>query len=124
MELSQKLRLLRKKLNLSQRQVAEALGINRSAYAYYETGTTRPKISTLTNIAKIYNITVDELLDDEIYQGDGLRVKSNNPVVDNWTSSDKFNELSDFEKSVLIRLRLLSGEDKKDVVDYIDEKLK
>lgn len=124
MELSQKLKFLRKKLNLTQQQVADALGIKRSAYAYYETGTSSPKIGTLSDIAKIYNITVDELLDDEIYQGDGLRVKSNNPVVDNWTSSDKFNELSDFEQSVLIRLRLLSGEDKKDVVDYIDEKLK
>lgn len=123
-ELSKRLKFLRKKFNLTQQQIADALGIKRSAYAYYETGKTTPKISTLGDIAKIYNITVDELIGNDAESGDLLRVKSNNPVVDNWTSSDKFNELSDFEQSVLIRLRLLSGEDKKDVVEYIDEKLK
>lgn len=124
MELSKRLRFLRKELNLTQQQVADALKIKRSAYTYYETGKSTPKLNTLNDIARIYNITLDELLDDDFNEGDGLRVKSNNPVVDSWTSSDKFNELSDFEQSVLIRLRLLSGEDKKDVVEYIDEKLK
>ena len=72
----------------------------------------------------MYNVSVDELLDMDDGQGEIVRVKSNNPVVDNWTSSDKFNELSDYEQSVLIRLRLLSGEDKKKAIEYIDKKLK
>lgn len=124
MELNDKLKFLRKQLNLTQQQVADALGIERSAYTYYEKGTTKPKIKTLSLLARMYNISVDELLDLDVQQGDMMRVKSNNPVVDNWTSSDKFNELSDYEQSVLIRLRLLSGEDKKEVIDYIDKKLK
>lgn len=124
MELHEKLKYLRKELNLTQQQVADGLGIERSAYTYYEKGTTNPKIKTLCLLARMYNISVDELLDLDIKHDEIMRVNSNNPVVDNWTSSDKFNELSDFEQSVLIRLRLLSGEDKKEVIDYIDKKLK
>ena len=124
LELGEKLKFLRNSLNLTQKQVADALGIERSAYTYYEKGTTKPKIKTLSLLARMYNISVDELLELDIEQGEIMRVKSNNPVVDNWTSSDKFNELSDYEQSVLIRLRLLSGEDKKNVIEYIDKKLK
>ena len=121
LELGEKLKFLRNSLNLTQKQVADALGIERSAYTYYEKGTTKPKIKTLSLLARMYNISVDELLELDIEQGEIMRVKSNNPVVDNWTSSDKFNELSDYEQSVLIRLRLLSGEDKKKVIaDYME----
>ena len=124
MELGEKMKCLSNSLNKKQKQVADALGIERSAYTYYEKGTTKPKIKTLSLLARMYNISVDELLELDIEQGEIMRVKSNNPVVDNWTSSDKFNELSDYEQSVLIRLRLLSGEDKKKVIEYIDKKLK
>lgn len=124
MELGEKLKFLRESLDLTQQQVADVLGIDRSAYSYYEKGTTKPKIKTLGLLARMFNVSVDELLDMDDGQGEIVRVKSNNPVVDNWTSSDKFNELSDYEQSVLIRLRLLSGDDKKEVIDFIDKKLK
>ena len=42
------LRLLRRAGGWSQREVAERLHINRSTYAYYETGRTRPEYETLS----------------------------------------------------------------------------
>lgn len=65
---------LRKKMNLSQEQMAEKCGVSRSALAKWENGTTTPHIYMLVDIAKIYGVSVDELLsgkmdesvDDEI----------------------------------------------------------
>lgn len=56
------LRLLRRANGWAQREVAERLHINRSTYAYYETGRTRPEYETLVNIAKLHGVSVDFLL--------------------------------------------------------------
>ncbi len=124
MELSEKLKVLRNALNLTQQQVADALGIQRSAYAYYEVGKSTPKLKILADIASIYNVTVDELLGRTEFAWEELRVMSSNPVIDNWTSNDRINQLSDFEQSVLIRLRLLPSEDKRKIIELIDQRFK
>lgn len=46
-ELKDVLTKLRKNARLSQQQVADILKINRSTYAYYETGKSKPKLPTL-----------------------------------------------------------------------------
>lgn len=56
------LRLLRRANGWSQREVAERLHVNRSTYAYYETGKTRPDYETLLSIADLYGVSVDFLL--------------------------------------------------------------
>lgn len=56
------LRLLRRANGWSQREVAERLHVNRSTYAYYETGKSRPGYETLMSIAKLYGVSVDFLL--------------------------------------------------------------
>lgn len=57
------LRLLREKNGLTQKQVAEMLNIDRSTYAYYECGKTRPDILTIAKLARLYRISTDFLLD-------------------------------------------------------------
>ena len=44
------LRLLREKNGLTQKQVADMLNIDRSTYAYYESGKTRPDILTIAKL--------------------------------------------------------------------------
>lgn len=124
MALAQRLKYYRKALKLTQQQVADALGIQRSAYAYYETDKSTPKLNTLRDLAKIFNVTVDSLLGNEEDENTGkiLNVNSSNSFIDNWSVNDKFNQLSDYEHSVLIRLRLLSNDDKEDILKYIDKK--
>ena len=53
---------LRKQKGLSQEQMAEKCGVSRSAIAKWETGATTPNIYIIGEIAKIFNVTVDELL--------------------------------------------------------------
>lgn len=60
------LRFLRtSKTDLSQSQVAKILIIDRSTYTYYELGKIQPDIRALKELAKLYNISIDALLDYE-----------------------------------------------------------
>lgn len=57
-----RLRALRGYHNLTQRQIAQSLSIDRSTYAYYETGKTHPDFETLTRIARMFGVSTDYLL--------------------------------------------------------------
>lgn len=59
---SDRLRELRLKKNLKQKQVADALGISESAYGYYEQGRREPSQESLVKLAEILNTSVDYLL--------------------------------------------------------------
>ncbi len=52
-ELGRNLRLIREKLALTQKQLADALGLDRSTYSYYEVGKVTPDIFTLIKLSKI-----------------------------------------------------------------------
>lgn len=60
--LPERLRLLRKQNHMNQQDVAAPLHIDRSTYAYYETGTTQPPLSILVKLALLYDVTTDFLL--------------------------------------------------------------
>lgn len=61
--LRKRIRQLRIDSLLSQQEVADALGIIRSTYAYYEVGRTHPKLYTLCRLARFYSLSLDEFLD-------------------------------------------------------------
>ena len=62
MKFHEKLRSLRKEANFTQKQIADVLGIDRSAYSYYETGSSVPPMPKMVILAKIFNCSVDELM--------------------------------------------------------------
>ena len=55
-------KLLRLCNGLRQQEVAEALGINRSTYSYYELDKSRPSYETLLQISYLYDVSVQFLL--------------------------------------------------------------
>lgn len=57
-----RLRALRELHSLSQGQVAVALNIDRSTYAYYELGRTSPSAEKLVLLALYYRVSSDFLL--------------------------------------------------------------
>ena len=63
MAINEKLKYYRAKNNFTQTQVSAALGIDRSTYSYYELGKTIPSINMLSNIAKLFNVAIFDLLD-------------------------------------------------------------
>ena len=64
-ELGQKLKELRKRAGLTQKQLAEKLQLSRVNYTRYETNAVRPDYETLILLADFYEITLDELFGRE-----------------------------------------------------------
>ena len=60
--LHKNLRLLRKINDMTQREVAEQVYIDRSSYSYYESGRIEPSYHTLVLISKVFHVSVDVLL--------------------------------------------------------------
>ena len=54
MELSQKLKELRKKQGLTQLELAERLFVSRQAISGWEAGTSRPSTENLQSLSKLY----------------------------------------------------------------------
>ena len=68
------LKILRKKTNLTQKEVADAVGITFQTYSYYETGRTNPTPEMLCKLADFFGVTVDELLGRTAQLFDDARV--------------------------------------------------
>lgn len=115
----ERLRELRTKFGYTQNQIARLLNIDRSTYAYYETGKTQPDVTTLLVLSQIYNLSISELLADESvpkyvadrgYVSDYIRGRKN--------SSHIYN-LSPPEKDLVGAFRTCSPEEQKSITDYI-----
>jgi len=52
----------RKFANLTQKQVADKLGVVESCYANWEQGRTEPNIASLRNLSEILDVSLDELI--------------------------------------------------------------
>lgn len=65
MEFHEKLQELRKQNKLTQEQLAQILHVSRTAVSKWESGRGYPNIDSLKAIAKLYSVTVDELLSGE-----------------------------------------------------------
>ena len=56
----------RKARNISQGELAKAIGVSQAAIHYFETDRNEPRISIVEKIADFYGITVDELIGHEV----------------------------------------------------------
>lgn len=65
--MNEKLKLLRKQKGVSQKMVAEAIGVTLSAYSNYEQGLREPSNQILINLCKYYEVSADYLLGLEDY---------------------------------------------------------
>ena len=66
MNLGNNLFQARKKAGLSQEMVVEKLGVSRQTISKWETDETIPDIYQSKKLAKLYNLTLDELIDFDI----------------------------------------------------------
>ena len=60
--MKERLKLLRKQKGVTQKTVADAIGVTLSAYSNYEQGLREPNNQILINICKYYDVTSDYLL--------------------------------------------------------------
>lgn len=79
MNLGKKIAELRKNNNLSQEELAEKVGVARQTISKWEIGDTTPDINQVKIISKIFNISIDELVDNDI----------NNVIVEKVSNTEK-----------------------------------
>lgn len=79
MNLGKKIAELRKKNNFSQEELAEKVGVARQTISKWEIGDTTPDINQVKIISKIFNISIDELVDNDI----------NNVIVEKISNTEK-----------------------------------
>ena len=58
---------LRKENNMTQKQVAEKLGISYQSYQAYERGISQPTLENFIKIANIYDVSLDYLIGKSKY---------------------------------------------------------
>jgi len=66
MKLSEKLQKIRKENNITQEGLADRLNVSRQAVSKWESGTAYPDTEKLIQISKIFNVSLDELINDNI----------------------------------------------------------
>lgn len=69
MSFGEKLKEIRKRFGLSQNELAKTINVSRQAITKWESDIGLPDISNLQEISKVFNITVDNLLDNENHFG-------------------------------------------------------
>jgi len=69
-KIAKNIRILRDMKTLSQEQLAEALGINRSRLGAYEEGRNEPPIDLLIKIASFFQISIDALIRGDLSKTD------------------------------------------------------
>ena len=96
----------RKKKGLSQEEVAEKLGVSRQTISKWETEETVPDIYQAKKLAKIYGLSLDELIDADLEQKEIEEVIKNTDEKKeakiNWTNawSRKYPVLATYQQEV------------------------
>jgi len=63
-DLAEKLKSIRRKVGLKQRQVSERCGIDDSSLSSFENGQSEPRLAQLEKLARIYHIPLSYFFDD------------------------------------------------------------
>jgi len=88
MKLGQKISLLRQQNNMSQENLAVAMGVTRQAVSKWELDEVTPKTATLIKLAKLFNIEVQLLIDDDSEIGLEIQKSPIDKCVDNTSKTD------------------------------------
>ena len=82
MELHENLARLRKEKGLSQLELAEELNVTRQAVSRWETGAAVPMVDTLVQLSRLYGVTVDDLLLNDVHLPEKQPVPEEPPKED------------------------------------------
>ena len=113
-----RLRTLRAKARMTQKQVAQILNLDRSAYAYYETATTFPDYQTLVRLAKMYRVTADYLLglEDGTEAGGAVRPRAQREALAQADSAQPLIAATPEERRCLLTFRAMTPEGREELL--------
>lgn len=117
------LKYYRSECGLTQQDVADLLGLERSSYTYYETGKTTPDIETLVRLSKIFHIDFYDLLsgcntETGKYVSD-TELKDLQDSIDH-DNDDRYIDAK-YEAEILLRIRSLNEGQKEEIMAILDD---
>ena len=110
---------LRNVNDLTQKNIADIIGLERSTYTSWEKGRSSPKPNEIVKLARIYNVTTDFLLTGK--STDAIQVASSSEYDRGVYGDSNVSELSDFEKTLLLKIRVLNTKDKQKLADFLEQ---
>ena len=116
MIVAQRLKTARQACKLTQNQVAEILGIDRSAYTYYETGKTSPSLTNLLRLASIFKVEVAWLLGEADPSTHLISAGDDALSLMKAVSESRMADLSREERQLVAFYRMMRGEGRGDAV--------
>ena len=107
------LKRIRKQTDLTQADIADLLHIDRSTYAYYETGKTHPDLEMLCRMAGIFHLTTDELIGYESPNSELF----DSSIPFEQTMVNRFSRLTKEEQLLVLQFRQMPDEKREAVLD-------
>lgn len=86
--IGQNIKYLRKSKGLTQGELAKNIGVNRAMIGSYEENRAAPKLSVLQDISYFFDISIDALVKQKLWQ------ESNNGILSDFISGDKLRIIS------------------------------
>ncbi len=97
----------RKKMNLTQKQLADILNVTDKAVSRWETGKGYPDIEILLKISEVFNISVNELLNGEKISSDKISEKADEQIIIAYRKENKTKKKSKFVISIILVLSII-----------------
>ena len=117
------LKFCRRELALTQAQMAEKLGIKRSLVGAYEEGRAEPRLATLVNMARLFGITLDQLVTTDFSKKKNTKVigslPSKGPVG---TDEEEASEVADPAGTKFRVLAITVDKDQNENIELVPQK--
>ncbi len=117
--LARRLRDLRRSVQMTQDDVAEILGMSRTSFSKYENGAARPSLAVLRKLAKLYNISIEELIYEDnakiVFKSSDTKFEPDPDIISNY-----FSVLTPEERKIILKLRMMDKDTLASVSDNID----
>ncbi len=110
-----RLKMCRKECKLTQQQVADLIGVDRSAYAYYELGVSSPSAENLFRLAAIFKVDANWLM-GMAGDSDSLKSPEGGLMLLKAVKEKSITELSKEERQFVALFRLADAGGKKEQI--------
>ena len=101
MDIAKNIKLIREKLSLMQKEVAIHIGVDKSTYSKIEKGTRDVTVAELNKMSKLFNLTVDEIINyDE-------NIVPKEVTLEDKTAVEQMNliqQLDDEDRNIIFRM--------------------
>lgn len=115
----ERLKAARKECKMTQQQVADLLGIDRSAYAYYELGVSNPSLENLVTLSSVFKTDIEWFLGIE-RDKENWNAPENELHLIKAVKEKQMSELSKEERQLVALFRIACIREKKsDVLDSL-----